>query len=195
MSLFGIDISEYSASILLQHAILFFPETIRPLVMSCNDKELNKLCWREVINDLDTFYTNETSMPFMLKIITNFVTRSASIWNNTQILDWMCKNVQWVIQKYKNDENIFNKFNEIRKETYNHPIPNHIAKLTKYHYSDETPQIPLELLQMQRQLQGQLPFQHLGANLNPGGAGQFPMNIADPRTLQALLAALQDRNA
>lgn len=135
------DLSKKTASQLLQCAILLFPEVIPELLEKVSDRELEKGVWKHLLISLEGL---QSVHPYVNKLATIFAERSASLWSDDDVLQWVQENTAEALSKWPM---VKTALREMRQWFFSpkRPVPNHIRMLAKNHYSDEVPSVPDEL--------------------------------------------------
>ena len=112
IDLFQIDDEfKISSSILLQQAILLFPEVIFPLIKKIDKNLINKNEWKIIMKHklfINGKIRRNKNM-IINKLIKIFIERSHSLWKGNDIINWLLIHCQFVINRIdkieKDDEN------------------------------------------------------------------------------------------
>lgn len=135
------DLHKKSASHLLQCAVLLFPEVVHELLEKANDRELEKESWKPLLSSLEGL---QSAHPYVNKLSAIFAERSASLWSDDAVLQWLQLNTAEALSKWPL---LKATLREMRGWffTPSRPVPNHVRMLAKNHYSDEVPSVPDEM--------------------------------------------------
>lgn len=97
------QIKGLSASILLQQAILMFPEIIGPLLQKANERTLGEQQWKMVMQNeyflKAKFRRNESSS--IGKLCKIYSERAHALWNNDDLIKWLWRHCKFVLHRLK----------------------------------------------------------------------------------------------
>ncbi|KAL3275121.1 hypothetical protein HHI36_019892 [Cryptolaemus montrouzieri] len=111
-----------TADTLLQEALIMFPGVLKPLLEKCSIQSDNR-----VANH--SFFSTENKDPTNLQqLISLYVNRNYHIWKDSDLLPWLEKNVQEVLDRVDAKEEIIQDCDEKRSKRYQGPLPINIAR-------------------------------------------------------------------
>ncbi|KAK9885935.1 hypothetical protein WA026_013812 [Henosepilachna vigintioctopunctata] len=107
---------------LLQDALIMFPGVLKPLIEKCSIQPDNRVMNHQF------FSATEQTPPNLEQLIGLYVNRSYHVWKDSDLLPWLEKNVQEVLDRVDAKEEIIKEYQEIRSRRYQGPLPINIAR-------------------------------------------------------------------
>eukprot|EP01083_Nonionella_stella_P107810 312735_1 len=93
-----------SASVLMQQALLMFPEVVGPLLSKANDRIGGQTQWKSIMDDKyflnAKLRRNETRS--IHKLCDIYAQRAHALWNNEDLLKWVWRHCRFILERLKN---------------------------------------------------------------------------------------------
>jgi len=147
-----IEYSSSSSSLMLQYAMLHFPDALGILIGRANESESKKPGWVSILSSphfrmgSDRYGTN----PYICKLVTIFVERSALLYKPDKICGWLQMNAEEVVRKIKDGviphADLLEIDKRVKRAYKPDEMPQRYKLLMPYEYSDAAvPPLPEDL--------------------------------------------------
>ena len=93
-----------SSSILIQQAILLFPEVIGPLLTKANERVLAQAPWKKVMESqwFMKAKMRRNEVGSLRKLCAIYSERAYALWTGDDLLKWLCRHCQFVLDRLEN---------------------------------------------------------------------------------------------
>ncbi|XP_044763119.1 transcription factor 25 isoform X2 [Coccinella septempunctata] len=111
------------ADSLLQDALIMFPGVLKPLLEKCSIQPDSRVASHDFFSR-----ENKGDPPNLQQLISLYVHRSFHIWKDSDLLPWLEKNVQEVLDRVDAQEEFVQECEEKRSKRYQGPLPINVAR-------------------------------------------------------------------
>ncbi|XP_046411156.1 transcription factor 25 isoform X1 [Neodiprion fabricii] len=109
---------------LLQNALTMFPSLLVPLLDKCGVQTDSRVMGHDFFNS----HAKSTSPPALEKVVALYVARSYHLWKEADILPWLERNVNQVLDRFDAGHDFFNFCTEKRTKRYQGKLPKNILR-------------------------------------------------------------------